>query len=93
MAARKKKEDCLPIRECPCRHIPLDELETRLEMQRLAPLESAVACYTDYCPADCSVHCVSGYSGCTDLCGCDGSMCAAECGALCAVDSCLVDII
>jgi hypothetical protein len=77
-----------------CTHeIPLDELEDRLEMQQMVPIESAVACYTDFCPSDCSVHCGSGFSGCTDLCACDGIMCAAECGTLCVVDSCLVDVV
>ena len=77
-----------------CYHeIPLDELEDRLEMQRISALEPAVACYTDFCPSDCTVHCGSGYSGCSDLCACDGAMCAAECGSLCAIDTCVVDII
>lgn len=91
--SRKKKEEWLPIVRPRTHGISLDELEKRLEMQRAAPIESAVACYTDICPSDCAVHCGSGYSGCTDLCACDGIMCGAECGSLCAVDSCLVDII
>ena len=89
----EEKQECLPVARPRCREIPLDELENRLEMQRLAPFEPAVVCYTDFCPSDCTVHCGSGYSGCTDLCACDGTMCAADCGQLCAVDSCLVDII
>ncbi len=92
MSARKKKE-YRPIAQTRHHGIPLDELEKRLEMQRAAPIEPAVACYTDYCPGDCTTYCGSGYSGCTDLCACDGTMCAAECGSLCAVDSCLVDIV
>jgi hypothetical protein len=89
----KKKRQWFPITHV-CHHgIPLDELEDRLEMQSAAAIESAVACYTDLCPSDCTVHCASGYTGCIDLCACDGSMCAAECASLCAVDSCLVDII
>ncbi len=89
----KKKKEWLPLAKPRHHGIPLDELEKRLEMQRAAPIEPAVACYTDFCPSDCTAYCVSGYSGCTDLCACDGVMCAAECGSLCAVDSCLVDII
>ncbi len=89
----RKKEECLSIARPRHHGIPLDELENRLEMQRVAPIETAVVCYADFCPSDCMIHCGSGYSGCTDLCACDGTMCAAECGALCAVDSCLVDII
>ena len=88
-----KKRECLTIaRDC-YHEIPLNELEGRLEMQRISAIEPAIACYTDFCPSDCAVHCGSGYSGCTDLCACDGTMCAAECGALCAVDSCAIDII
>ena len=94
MSARKKeREEWLTITRPRYHEIPFDELENRLETQKLTPLEPAVACYTDFCPTDCTVHCGSGYSGCTDLCGCDGSMCAAECGSLCLADSCLVDII
>lgn len=89
----KKKEECLPVSRSRYHEIPLDELENRLEMQQMGPLETAVVCYTDFCPTDCTVHCGSGYSGCTDLCGCDGTMCAADCGALCAVDSCLIDVV
>lgn len=91
--SHKKKREWATIAPA-CHHgIPLDELEDRLEMQRAPAIESAVTCYTDFCPSDCAVHCASGYTGCTDLCGCDGSMCAAECPSLCAVDSCLVDIL
>jgi hypothetical protein len=89
----KKKEECMPVARSHSHEIPLDELENRLEMQQMGPLETAVVCYTDFCPTDCMAHCGSGYSGCTDLCGCDGTMCAADCGSLCAVDSCLVDVV
>jgi len=89
----KNKRECLSIASGCYQEIPLDELEDRLEMQRISAMEPAVACYTDFCPSDCTVHCGSGYSGCTDLCACDGTMCAAECGSLCAIDTCVVDII
>lgn len=89
----EKKREYLPVARPRYQGIPLDELENRLEMQQMAPLESAAVCYTDFCPSDCTAYCGSGYSGCTDLCACDGAMCAAECGSLCAVDSCLVDVI
>ena len=89
----KKKPQWLPITRV-CHHgIPLEELEDRLEMHRTPPIEPAISCYADFCPSDCAVHCATGYTGCTDLCACDGSMCAAECASLCAVDSCIVDII
>lgn len=88
----KSREEWTPITRAGSREIPLDELENRLETQGLPPIESAVACYADFCPGDCTIHCVSGYTGCTDLCACDGSMCVAECGSLCVADSCLVDI-
>ncbi len=91
--ARKKQTEWLPIVHPRHHGVPLDELENRLEMQRAVFVDSAVACYADFCPSDCMAHCASGYSGCSDLCGCDGTMCAAECGSLCAVDSCLVDIL
>lgn len=93
MAFEKKKEDWVPLARSRLAGVPLDELEDRLEMQTAAPLKPAVACYTDLCPADCGLHCGSGYSGCTDLCACDGTMCAAECGSLCVADSCLVDVL
>jgi hypothetical protein len=92
MACEKNREWSSIAGDC-YREIPLDELEDRLEMQRISAMEPAVACYTDFCPSDCTVHCGSGYSGCTDLCACDGTMCAAECGSLCAIDTCVVDII
>lgn len=91
--ACKGEDACLPVVDSRTNEIPLDELEERLEMQQMIPIESAVACYTDLCPSDCSVHCGSGFSGCSDLCACDGIMCAAECGSLCVADSCLVDVI
>ncbi len=72
----------------------LEELEKRLEAQRVpVAADASVACYSDYCPEDCLVYCGSGYSGCTDLCGCDGTQCLAECLSLCVADSCVVDII
>lgn len=92
MASRRKREWISMTRAC-CGEIPLDELEDRLEMQRLPPAGAAVACYADFCPSDCTVHCGAGYAGCTDLCACDGTMCGAECSALCVADSCIVDII
>ena len=89
----KQKLDCLAVTGSCTHDIPLDELEDRVETQQILPVDSAVACYTDFCPSDCTVHCGSGFSACTDLCACDGLMCAAECGTLCAVDSCLVDVV
>jgi hypothetical protein len=92
MAFSRKHEWISMTRTC-SGETPLDELEDRLEMQRLPATESAVACYADFCPSDCTVLCGAGYSGCTDLCACDGTMCGAECGALCVADSCIVDIL
>jgi hypothetical protein len=88
-----KAPECSAI-ACACQDgFPLEELEARLEAQRLSPLDSTMSCYTDLCPGDCSTHCTAGYSGCTDLCGCDGAQCIAECGSLCVADSCVVDIL
>jgi hypothetical protein len=92
MPSDERKEEWVPIARPRFHGVPLDELEDRLETQAPLPMETAVVCYTDFCPTDCGLHCASGYSGCTDLCACDGSMCAAECGSLCVADSCLVDI-
>lgn len=89
----KEEGECLPIARACVHEIHLDELEDRLELQRIPDVGSAVACYADFCPSDCTLHCDSGYSACTDLCACDGTMCGAECGSLCVADSCLVDII
>lgn len=89
----EEEGECLPIVRASVHAIHLDELEGRFEMQQVPYIESAVTCYADFCPSDCTVQCDSGYSGCTDLCACDGTMCAAECGSLCVADSCLVDII
>jgi hypothetical protein len=93
MPGRKKQKEWRAVARAHLHGIPLDELEARLEMQRMAPMDPAVACYADYCPEDCAILCGSGYAACTDLCACDGTMCAAECGSLCVADSCLVDIL
>jgi len=90
--ARKAKPEWTPLVTPIDPGVPLEELEQRLEMQNIPVLESALACYTDLCPGDCTNFCTAGYSGCTDLCSCDGSNCLGECETLCAVDSCLVDI-
>ena len=64
------------MRRSPCyseNGYPLEELEERLETQRLPPIDTTMSCYTDLCPGDCATLCTAGYSGCTDLCGCDGA--------------------
>jgi len=73
--------------------ISMEELEERLEMQQAPSMDPAIACYTDLCPSDCGTHCAAGYTGCIDLCSCDGMRCTVECPELCVVESCLVDIV
>ena len=91
--SRKRRAEFTPLVAPGNPGTPLDELEERLEMQRLPVLDSSLDCYTDLCPGDCTTHCPGGYTGCTDKCLCDGTMCTVECGALCAVDACVVDLI
>ncbi len=73
--------------------IPLEELEERLEMQRFPAMDPSIACYTDLCPGDCTTHCPGGYTGCWDLCSCDGNNCLTDCASLCVADSCVLDIL
>jgi hypothetical protein len=93
MPAPKKPEERSPIVPDDRTEIPMEELEERLEMQRVPSMDPSLACYTDLCPADCGTHCTAGYSGCIDLCNCDGMKCVTECAELCVVESCLVDIV
>ena len=89
--ASPKNPDQTPLVPDANPEIPLEELEERLEMQKLPVVDPALVCYADLCPGFCTTHCVAGYTGCTDLCLCDGSKCALECGTLCTVDSCVLD--
>lgn len=88
----KKDPECLPVSPDGNPEVPLEELEERLEMQRMPTMDPSLACYTDLCPEDCGSHCTAGYTGCTDKCLCDGDKCVTECGLLCVVESCVVDI-
>jgi hypothetical protein len=89
----KNRPDCSPIVSGICAEIPLEELEDRLEMQQVPALDPSLACYTDLCPSHCATHCAAGYTGCPDLCGCDGTKCLTQCGELCMVESCFMDIV
>jgi hypothetical protein len=93
MPAQKKTHEYSRIVPDARTEVPMEELEDRLEMQHLPALDPSLACYTDLCPQNCAVFCSDGYSGCTDLCGCDGAKCVMACVSLCTVDSCLVDIL
>jgi hypothetical protein len=90
---RKRKAECTSLVVPDNPGTPLEELEERLEMQRAPLPDASLACYTDLCPGDCGTYCPGGYTGCTDKCLCDGTMCTVECGALCAVDACVVDFL
>ncbi len=92
MSVRKNPE-CSPIVPSSHSDIPLEELEERLETQRMPGLDASLACYTDLCPEDCGTHCDAGYTGCADKCMCDGMNCVTECVELCVVESCLLDIV
>ena len=90
----EKKEDCLPVVPSRYHGIPLDELaEQARDATDGAPRARSGLLHGLLSERTAQLICGSAYSGCTDLCGCDGTMCAAECGSLCAVDSCLVDIV
>jgi len=93
MSSPKKPEERSPIVPDVRSEIPMEELEERLEMQHVPAMDPSLACYTDLCPQHCESHCTAGYTGCTDLCSCDGSKCALACVELCMVESCLVDIV
>ena len=92
MPDEKDREHSPVVPGCPL-ETPLEELEERLEMQRIPAMDPSITCYTDLCPGDCTTHCAAGYDGCTDLCGCDGHKCLAECGTLCLAESCIADIL
>lgn len=88
----KPESEDTPLDQADSGEVPLEELEERLEMQRV-PAMDPLSCYADLCPEDCSTYCVGGYTGCPDKCGCHGSDCLSDCESLCLVDSCLVDIV
>lgn len=93
MSAANRSPERSPIVPDARTEVPMEELEERLEMQQIPALDPSLACYTDLCPQNCATFCNAGYSGCIDLCGCDGAKCALACLELCMVESCLVDIV
>lgn len=75
----------------------LEELEKRLEMQRIAPGALSEAglsgCYADACDQVCDVYC-SDYTGCVQDCLCNLEDCFDKCGTDCLVlcyAECLAD--
>lgn len=93
MSVPKKKEERSSIVPDSRTGVPMEELEERLEMQQVPAMDPSLVCYTDLCPQNCGTFCNAGYTGCIDLCGCDGMKCVGECVELCMVQSCLVDIL
>ena len=76
-------KEILPLSERQEAILKLEELEERLEMQRmpLEPLDDcavrAEGCYTDECDHFCD-HCVYNV-GCEDHCYCHGEWCVDNC--------------
>lgn len=75
----------------------LEELEKRLEMQRIAPAGLSEVglsgCYADACDEVCDVFC-SEYTGCAQDCLCNFEDCFDKCGTDCLVlcySECLAD--
>ncbi|MEW6440115.1 MAG: hypothetical protein AB1640_04195 [bacterium] len=75
-----------PVNRNEAVRLELDELERRLEMQRL-PLGSALegadgGCYSDACDQVCDVFCTE-YTGCLQDCLCNLEDCFDKCGTDC----------
>jgi len=89
--------EVVPLNEQGTGLFELEELERRLEMQRVplgSSLEAAGAgCYSDACDQVCELYCAD-YTGCIQDCMCNFEDCFDKCGTdclmLCYVE-CLAD--
>ena len=90
-------QEMVPLNERGTGLFELEELERRLEMQRLplgSSLEAADAvCYTDACDQICDLYCAD-YTGCIQDCMCHFEDCFDKCNTDCLMlcsSECLAD--